>query len=192
MVVSGVVGWTIVWLLGDWLGSRYNTVTFFAILGIIVGTGVFSFYYTGEAQSALLPFAMFCGIVVTSFVAAMMLTGRVCRQRFTPWRFGLWLLLWTGVVSLALPLFIFVAVNLIAGSPFIPGLIIVPIMAASVGGIVYLVNLPFLILALNNPFYRQRLETMFRITQHSSRHTPCAENHGGHTECACDIGGQES
>jgi hypothetical protein len=32
-----------------------------------------------------------------------------------------------------------------------------------VGGILYLLNLPFLILAFNSPFYRARFEKMFPI-----------------------------
>ena len=135
----------------------------------LLGIGTFSFCYTGQEQVSLMPFAMSYGNIVTSFPAAMMLTGRVCRRRFTPWRFGLWLLFWTGVVSLALSLSIlFVAVGLIVGAPIITGLIIVPMMAAIVAGIAYLVNLPFLILVLNNPLYRRRLEAMFRVRQHAA------------------------
>ena len=38
-----------------------------------------------------------------------------------------------------------------------------PVGALIMGAVVYLLNLPFLILAFNSPFYRQRFEALFGI-----------------------------
>ena len=168
LIVSGAMAWTMVWLLGHRLESRYSTVTFFLILGIMLAAGALSFFYSGEEQNSFVPLAVFYSFAVVSLVVAMMLTGRFCRKRCSPRSFGLWLLVWLGAVTVGSAISIYLAWNMMAQqlwANFIQGLIVIPTMAALLAGIVYIVNLPFLILAVKNPFYRRRLEAMFRVRQ---------------------------
>jgi hypothetical protein len=168
LIVSGTMAWTAVWLLGHWLGSRYGIVTFFLIHAVMFAVGALSLYCSGEENSDVMPYfvyAVYYSFAVFGLVTAMMLAGRLCRKRFSPIRFGLWLLLWIGVVPVGTALSIYLAYSMLAQQRpdrFVAGLMAIPTMAAFLGGIVYLINLPFLILGLKNPFYRRRLEAMFR------------------------------
>jgi hypothetical protein len=169
LVTSAAIAWAAVWLLGHWLGSRYSTLTFFSILAIMVAVGALTFFCSGEGDGVSMPlaaFAIYYGVMAVGLVAAMMLAGRSCRKRFSGIRFGLWLLLWVGVVTIGLPMLIFLACSVIAQMPrdqFAGGLIRISIVMAILAGILYAFNLPFLILGMYSAFYRRRLEAMFRV-----------------------------
>jgi hypothetical protein len=168
LVTAGTIGWTAVWLLGHWLGSRFKSLTFLAILAIMAAVGALSFFCCGEGDDSFLPiwiFAIYYGLGVVGLTGGMMLAGRFCRQRFSAIGFGLWLLLWTGVVTVALPTLILVVWIVIAhdSSPGIAGgLVAIPFVATLFAAILYVFNLPFLIVSLYSTFYCRRLETMFR------------------------------
>ena len=171
LLMSVATAWTSVWLLGHWLRSRYRIVRFFSILAVMAGVGALGLFCSGEGDDGSMPnviFATYYGVVVVGLVAAMMLAGRFCRKRFSGLRFGLWLLLWIEVVTVGLPMLIFLGVlgwMAIAQGPlaqFAGGLIAIPMMMTMLAGIVYVFNLPFLILGTRNTFYRRRLEGMFR------------------------------
>jgi hypothetical protein len=174
LVVSGVVSWAVVWLLGDWLGSRFRIANFFMILATMIVVGTMSFYciFQGSADRPLFVYAVLYGLAVYCLVSAMMLAGRYCRKRLTSMRFSLWLLVWLGVLTEVLALLLFFAYILMTGGApgFTRGLSTVTTMAALLIGIVYLCNLPFLILVLNSPFYRRRLEAMFCVRPRAPRH----------------------
>jgi hypothetical protein len=181
-IVSGAMSWTVVWLLGNWLGSRFRIANFFLILATVLAAGTMSFYciFQGDADLPFFVYAIYYGLAVYCLVSAMMLAGRYCRKRLTPMRFSLWLLLWLAVVTEALAFLFFFAYVLTTQQfhGFTRGLTVVPTMAALLAGVVYLCNLPFLILVLNNPFYRRRLEAMFcvrpRMPRHGDGATPMA------------------
>ncbi len=166
--MSAAMAWTAVWLLGHWLGGRYSIVRFFSILAVMVGVGALGLFCAGEGDDGSMPlviFATYYGVVVVGLVAGMMLAGRFCRKRFSGLRFGSWLLLWIEVVTVALPMLIFLGYVAISQDPWpraAGGLIAIPVMMAMLAGIVYAFNLPFLIVGTCSTFYRRRLEGMFR------------------------------
>ena len=169
LIVPGAMAWTMVWLLGHRLGSRYSSVSFFLIVAMMLAVGAWSMYYSDEVATSFALYAILYSTAVISLVAAMMLTGRCCRKRFSPKRFGLLLLVGLGVVTVGLPFSIYLAVMLIIPPEsrryVMYGLIAIPIMSAMLAAIINIINLPFLILGLNSPFYRRRLEAMFRVRQ---------------------------
>ncbi|MFZ1933658.1 MAG: hypothetical protein WCB27_10500 [Thermoguttaceae bacterium] len=169
LVMSAAIAWAAVWLLGHWLGSRYSTLTFFSIMAVMVAVAALTFFCCGEGDGVSIPlaaFAIYYGVMAVGLVAAMMLAGRFCRKRFSGMRFGLWLLLWMPVVTVGLPMLIFLAWIVIAQDPWprvAGGLIAIPMVMTIFAGILYLFNLPFLILGAYSTFYRRRLEAMFRV-----------------------------
>jgi hypothetical protein len=191
LVISGAIAWTVVWLLGHRLGSRHRVANFFLILGTMLAVGILSLYCSGEEDDSVMPFvayAMYYGFAVYCLVAAMMLAGRYCRKRFTPRRFGLWLLVWISVVTVGLSLLLLFAFALITQGfhDFGRGLLVIPTMAAFLAGLVYLFNLPFLILGLNSPIYRRRLEAMFCVGHKPENLVPAAMPPGACAETECE------
>lgn len=188
-VVSGAVSLAVVWLMGHRLGSRYGMATFFRILAIMLGVGALSLFCRGEVDEASAPFAAYAitySFAVVSLIIAMMLAGRFCRKRLSAIRFGLWLLGWMLAITVGLAIIVFFAVeSFYGGGPrnLVRGLIVVPVMAAFIAGIVYLFNLPFLVLALGSPFYRERLKAMFCVDKHGTICLPTTSQcNGGETD----------
>ena len=59
LVMAGTVGWTAVWLLGHWLGSRFKTLTFLSIVAVMAAVGALSFFCCGEGDDSFLPLVIF-------------------------------------------------------------------------------------------------------------------------------------
>ena len=76
-----------------------------------------------------------------------------------------WLVAWIGIVAMALMLLYgVVMMMLMPGLEFL-GLFVMIVCFSTpfVGGTLYLITLPFVILAFKSPFYRERFEKLFRV-----------------------------
>lgn len=176
LVVTGAMAWSMVWLLGHWLGRSNRFVTFFLAVGVMLAVGLLSYrcgYQFDEADDfvSLLP----CSALAAILPLAMLLTGCYCRAEYSPGRFRGWLFVWTIASTLGVTLsFMFVAANMTlivsglgntshgANFSIFVLLFLIPI-SALVGSLLYLVNLPFLELAFKSPFYRDRFEKLFHV-----------------------------
>jgi hypothetical protein len=171
LIVPGAMAWTMVWLLGHRLASRYGSLTFSAIVGIMLAIGVLwtfsrNLLTDDNAGPFVISAAIYC-VLAVSLVAAMMLAGRFCRKRYSAPRFSLCLLMWLVITTVGLPLSLLLGWLIIipqgTTSRWTSAAIPLCIAAVIFAGIAYLMNLPFLILAIKNSFYRRRLEAMFRM-----------------------------
>ncbi len=171
-VVTLATAWAAVWLVGFRVASRHRRLTLPAAVFVMLVVGLLSYlcdgrvlnlenvgppiYYIFSALALLLPLS---------------LSGRCCRKVYSPQRFMLWLWLWmpltmAGVLALgAGGLFLFLGVSKgLLGLAHI--LIMVPV-AALMGGLygvlLYLLNLPFMLLAFRSPFYHERFCKVFGL-----------------------------
>ncbi|MGD0516953.1 MAG: hypothetical protein ABSA26_05395 [Thermoguttaceae bacterium] len=163
LIGTGVLAWSVVWLIGRWLGGGSRRRAFCIILGVMFAIGLLSCLCQFEGAEDLAPLLIIYGLCIFDLLLAMMITGYFCRKKYTPQRFLGLLLLWTCAVAMGLAaafgiLVIVITFDLqataIIASVFIP-------LSLLLGGIIYLLNLPFLILAFNSHFYRKRLEQIF-------------------------------
>ncbi len=164
-VVSGALAWTMVWLLGHRLASRSRIVTFFLTAGVMLAIGLLSYYCQFEDSNDFLPLAIIFSVCVAILLLAMMITSSFCRKKYSPRRFLAWLIVWNGVVTFTLMMSYGALMMLV--QPRLRDLLAFMLVAVPVtlllAGILYLVNLPFLILAFKSPFYRERFESMFLV-----------------------------
>lgn len=164
-VVTGTMAWSAVWLLGQWLSTRYRIFTFLLLAAVMLAFGLFSYacQFEDTRQWARLSFYYVLWVLIP--LLAMMLSGYHCRRIYSSRRFLLRLLVWIGVFPLGL-LLVFAAIALaMGGGPPLAVLVPISMMWLLLAGILYLVNLPFLILAFNSPFYRERFERVFRVAK---------------------------
>jgi hypothetical protein len=165
-VESGVLGWTAVWLLGHWLGTRHRSLSFLMIWGAMFAIDLGAFYCHFEDYREIAPLLIGFGLGSAVLPLAMLLSSFFCRGKYSPLRFSLWLLLWTAVITLVLML-VFFFVMMLNNQPNwdILGFILFMLTLYSVflTGLVYLINLPFMILAFKSPFFANRFEQLFRI-----------------------------
>jgi len=147
--------WTIVWLLGPWYPGR----VFIPGLALMLAVDALSCLgnYGLEWSQGIGHFISYA-IAALGLILPMSLASHFCRCEYPSGRFKGLALLWSSALG-AGGMFVFAAVMfLAAGAPsvFVFGILMALIGGGISGGLIYLVNLPFLILATKVPFYQQR------------------------------------
>jgi len=162
LIVSGVLAWGVVWLMGHWLGGGSRRRTFCLILVVMFAIGLLSCLCQFEDAEDMAPLLIVYGLCIFDLLLAMMIAGYFCRKKYTPQRFLGLSLLWTCMVAmgLAASFGILMIVTTFALQTAIIATVLIP-LSLLLGGIIYLINLPFLVLAFNSHFYRRRLEQIF-------------------------------
>ena len=176
-IVSGTMAWSMVWLSGHRLGGR-RIGTFAAAFLLMLAAGLLSFYsYYGTGENALMMMIGY-GFWIAVLLFGMTLTGRSCRKRFSRRRFFCWLAVWNCTAALGLIVAYFILLMVMTGGAMQFPITFV-IMACNgtvlLAGILYLVNLPFLILAFKSPFYGERLERLFYVEREVREDLPVTE-----------------
>lgn len=166
-VVSGVLGFTALWLLADWLLRPSRVVAPLVALAIMLAAGAIAYqgYFGAELSDnvfLLIPY----GVSVLVLLTAIALSA-ICSASYRPGRFMGWLALWS-VVGAMLAMLITVLVVAIANPAEVRGgfvMLLVPVLVVAPiwGAIIYLVSLPFMILAFNCPFYQKRFQDALRL-----------------------------
>jgi hypothetical protein len=172
VVISLAASWAVIWLLGDWLARRHGAVAFSSALVAMLAVGGLSYlsvHGIGSAEDLLL-WAMLHGVGSLALLLPMTLAGFCCRWEYRAGRFMAWLLLWVTIVPmLSIPVAAaFVALFESGGVAEFVGILIAAILSSLIVGVVlgvavYLMNLPFMFLAIRCPLYRDRFLNAFRL-----------------------------
>ena len=163
MFQSMVVGTASLWLMAGYLNKLSSVVRFlvsFAIVLIVVGLGMLS--YHDIPATALSLFAILLVLLIGVLLVSMIASGLLCRRRYKPFRFMLWLALWILVGGVAVFCFTYVIfiLAIVPGSsrPHLSQLILSILMPGVIfAAFLYAINLPFMVLGFVHPFFRERL-----------------------------------
>ncbi len=167
--VTLVTAWAMVWLVGFWFASRHQRVAITSALSIMAAVGLLSYVCNGGnlRLEGLALLTIYYTIDASGLMLPMALGGRCCRKVYSPRRFMSWLFLWTLVTAAAGMFLFFGGFAIYAGPAAGPLTMAVVAMAALLGGIfgvaLYLLNLPFMLLAFRNSLYRERFCKVFRL-----------------------------
>lgn len=167
MFNSLVAGITFLWLFAPKLG-RFNPwiafflafalITMFFLLGIVSYLG---FVFSRETM-VILPMLT---VLALAMLLGFVLAGWRCRKRYSPVRFMLWLAIWMVAICLASMILFYIITFFIQKVP-IP-ITRILFMASIVGLILaiflYVINLPYMILALRSSFFRERFYACLRL-----------------------------
>ena len=187
-LVALAASWAAVWLLAPWLAPR--RVAAAIALALVVMLAVGAVYFLSVCDFGLIDESrMWIVIHVAGAIALLVATAlaaRRCRSGYRPRRYMAWLLLWMLVVPmLSIPVATLVT-GLFAGGgvmEFVAMLVMAAfssiIGGAMLGVVLYLLNLPFLFLALRNPFYGERFQSVLRLTPAAAAEVVAAETVGG-------------
>jgi hypothetical protein len=172
--VTLATAWAAVWLLGFWFASRHGRLRLAAAVTVMLAVGLLSYVCDSGVLKleSLAPLSVpYVGFAL-ALMLPMSLSGWCCRRVYSPRRFMLWLLLWMPVLLAGVMLLFVGGLTLVMGVTAGPAgafthiLIMVPVMAL-MGGIygvlLYLMNLPFMLLAFRNSFYRERFCKVFGL-----------------------------
>ena len=151
-----------VWLLATWLQERHRFLVFLKMLVTAAGFSALAFLVRQDSGEGpvVLAFLVFVGVCVLVTVAALSLTGLVCRPRYLPLRLSILSVVFTVALwaILSAPFAIF-ALAAGGGGPWLELVTIVLALAA----VTFVTVLPFLILSFTNPFYRERLKGLLHL-----------------------------
>jgi len=158
------MGLTAVWLLGHrlaglhWFGKLLSTLTVMAATGLLWYLSSYGLGFADELAALM----VYCGVSVFALSMAMGLAGLCCRGRYHPARFMGWLALWIVLMPMAVIAVIGTVVAVATGDVGnVAGFLVMAVLTVPVvlGGMLYLLNLPFMLLAFNVPFYGARLRS---------------------------------
>ena len=164
VVIALAFGLAAVWLLSAYLGRKHRFLTFLGLLFALAGFSVLSFVVRQgsdvlERETLQSGFLLAACVVVIS--VAVSLAGLLCRRRYRPVRFSLWLIASLLVVWLMIVTPFFV-VALVANGGGIPVMALVA-SVLTMAGINLVLLVPFLILSFTSPFFRERLKCLLHM-----------------------------
>ncbi len=177
LFVSLTMGISIVLLFGHKIGNRNRFITFLLAMVLMAGVGVAGVIsYSGlafspEVLGAAFVFAVSALIILLAFVFA----GCCCRKRYSGLRFMLWLAVWTVGICMVIVLGYFgiaMVIMTIMGSS-LPGTLMsvflqLFIAGLALGGSLYVIVLPFMILVMRSCFFRERFYACLRLKSMTS------------------------
>ena len=176
LFVSLTMGISIVLLFGHKIGNRNRFITFLLAMFFMAGVGVAgAISYSGltfspEAFAAAIMFAVLTLAMLLAFVFA----SCCCRKRYGGLRFMLWLAVWTvGICAVIVLGYFGIAMVIISIVSDIPGGLISVLLGAlgvslGLGGCLYVIILPFMILAMRSCFFRERFYACLRLKSMAS------------------------
>ena len=172
LFISLTMGISIVLLFGHKIGNRNRFVTFLLAMFLMAGIGIAgAISYGGLAFSPeVLGAAVVFAVLTLAMLLAFVFAGCCCKKRYSGLRFMLWLAVWTVGACMVIVLGylgIAMIVLTIVGSSLPGGLISVLLGALGVslllGGCLYVIILPFMILAMRSCFFRERFYACMRL-----------------------------
>ncbi|UCC99150.1 MAG: hypothetical protein JSW66_04540 [Phycisphaerales bacterium] len=160
IIASYAAAIALLWLCAHKLGNRNRFITFLLALAVTAGlcfVGVVSYLGWGfptEAVGILIVLA----VMVVVMLLAFALAGLCCRSHYGPVRFMLYLALWTVLICPAVTLSLYATVFVLQQTPIpiLTVLFIAGISGLVLGVCIYVINLPYMILAFISPFFRER------------------------------------
>jgi len=168
--VSLTVGIAVLWLLCHKLGNRNRfiiSLLAFVIMAVIGLIGAVSYGITEFSEEMAAIMVIFATLLVTMLLG-FVLSGWCCRKCYSGLRFMLWLAVWTVAVSIAVLLGyvgIGIVITSISGGYMPPYWILLTVFGVGLvlGLCVYVINLPYMILALRSSFFRERFYACLRL-----------------------------
>jgi len=104
-------------------------------------------------------------ISVLTLLLGFVLTGWHCQNRYSGLRFALYLAFWTVAACLACTLVLYPIAFSIdpAPVPLSAALLLGLVVGLMLGGCLYVISLPYMILVLRSPFFRERFYACMRL-----------------------------
>jgi len=164
LVDALVAGIAVLWLLAYKLGNRNRFVSFLlALIVLVAATIVAIMSYQAWLSGVDFEILVIQALGIVTMLLVFVLAGWRCRKRYGPWRFMLWLALWTMVISLVgMSTFFLISVRP-SGIELIQQIPEVLVAGLIFAVCIYMLNLPFMILAFVTHFFRERFYAYFHL-----------------------------
>lgn len=165
-VATLATAWAMVWLVGPWLIGRHAAIK--PLGAVLAIEGVVAVAWLGNfgpvADTEVLGWAIMLNVPAGGLVASMALARWACRKQYSLGRFMLWLLV--GMV-VACPVLLAAAVTTMAlvQESLLALFLILPALIGSVfvAGMLYVFNLPYMLLVQRVGLYRARFHAVLSL-----------------------------
>ena len=159
------VGMAMLLLLAYKFGNRNRFISLLLALIVLLGATIVAIasYQVWTSSRMNFEILVIQALGIVTMLLAIVLAGWLCRKRYGPRRFMLWLVLWTMVISLASIIAFFLISEGPSWEELIRRMREVLLVAMVFATCIYMLNLPFMILALVTPFFRGRLYAYFHL-----------------------------
>jgi hypothetical protein len=157
-----LIAFVLNWLLAERIGNRNRLVTWFLsvlVFAAALGVTLINIGLGTEAIQISLFIGLTVGILMLSFPLAVFL----CRKKFGPVRFSLWMAVWVLLTTSAFFCVFVMIQSALSGFSLMQVLPQVVMVTLIYAGILIVGLLPFEILWFNNSFWRKRFEAVFGI-----------------------------
>jgi len=167
IIVSYSVGIAMLWLLVHKFGNRKRLVRFIFAFGVMAVIGIVGSISYAGLEFSQQNFALLMMLAILSFAMLLgfVMAGWQCRNRYGHVRFILWLAFWT-IVSTLMCILVFYSIFFLVEqiSVEFSRVFLVLLISGSITGLIsFIINLPFMILAFINPFFRKRFYACLRL-----------------------------
>jgi hypothetical protein len=175
--ITLAMAWAITWLVVQHVEKQFAAVRFAAaaLIMMTVGFAAYVFFVGTQLTEEFVGLAIFFAICVVTLLVSFASAAFCCRAAYSPGRFLGWLLLWTmispvvvGVVVGIVGMSIAAAFSHDLGDLFLQvvfGAIMLVVLGGVVGTIIYVFNLPFMVLFVNSPLYQTRFRNVLRLPE---------------------------
>ncbi len=164
-VMSCAAAWAAVWLRGDRLARWHGVARFIVALVLMLAVGGLSCVSHLGLDNAedLRSISISHGVSSAVLLLGMMLSGRSCRSGFRRGQFMRRLFSTMFLVAMAPALLTATIAAFVGGfGAFVLfAFVQVSILSVVAAGMLYLLNLPFMLMAFNSPFYGERFHALF-------------------------------
>jgi hypothetical protein len=165
-----ITAWTVIWLLSPWLSRRRPIAAYFLALGLAAVIGIVAGVGVSENWSPVSCISLgVYGLGIFALLSAISLSGKCCRKRYRPRLFMVWLVPSLIVGSVAGLTMTIATLMITIGGVLLPHvfevLFIIVVEALIVAAVLYLLNLPFMILVFRCPLYRERFQRLLRLSE---------------------------
>jgi hypothetical protein len=161
MMFNTMAAWiTFLWLFAPKLG-RYNPwialFLNFAFIALFFLLGIVSYFGFGFPQDAVMAVVMLT-MLALAMLLGFVLAGWRCRKHYGPICFMLWLAVWLIAACLSSMVVFCIIMCFVQETPipFFTMLLAVAVVGLIFALFLYLINLPYMILAMRNSFFRER------------------------------------
>lgn len=164
VIAALAVGLAAVWLLSNHLHQQHRLLTFLCLLLALAGFSLLAAVLRQgwsliDVESFQVGILLAVAVLASSL--ALSLGGLICRGRYRPLGFYLWLFIVMAVAWLVITGPFFLLALIAAGGTITWSEFFVPVLAVAV--VNYATLLPFLILSSASPFYRERLKALLNV-----------------------------
>jgi hypothetical protein len=158
-----VIGVSILLLLAHTRSGRNRFVTFLLSAIVLAGMFTINLISYGSYNEAFDLGAVFT-IISLVFLITFVLAALRCRKYYSPFRFSLWLAVWTLPVTICVIAAVFCIVSIVRGARFSSSIVLqLTFVSVVLSLFICFAELPFIILAVKCSLFRKRFHECFRL-----------------------------